>query len=314
MRKQNNMAQKHQLSRRAFMALGGAGLAGMAVPRSESAPADYGVLNPLRKTTSDLRPFMRHGINHIYNGATDSRYHYMPFVRFNMTDSPTWAKHIEWGCPHMVGRFADALAVCDTVLPVPVNEDAVGAFRNYLHTTLDNPYTMPLHITLDSYPEAAENGWVHNCREILLGLIGLAGWRNDHEPEALAKKFVRAIDEATRADGHFPSGSIGIKGWGTFAEDQLNMCSGRLIRALLEYYRHTGDDLGVTIAERFAKSNIASTFTPDGGLTEASGNHLHSTQGTMTGIIDLGMLTGNTEYVELGRRLYENGLRPWRST
>ena len=45
-----------------------------------------------------------------------------------------------------------------------------------------------------------------------------------------------------------------------------------------------------------------------------SGNHLHSTQGTMTGLIDLGYETGEKQYSEIGRKLYENGLKPWRTS
>jgi len=272
------------------------------------------VLNPLRRTESDLRPFMRLGIEHIYNGAVDRRFNCMPFVRFNLTDPPTWARHIEWGCPHMVGRFVDALAMCAEVFDFEADPVADRAFRKYLHDCLDNEYTMPFHITIRPAPGGARSGWIHNCREVLLGLLGLAEWKGDDGSLELAKRFVRAIDTATRENGRFPSGSISSEGWGSYSPDQLNMCSGRLIRALLRYYRVTGDELGVELAKRFADTNIRETFTPDGYLKKASGNHLHSTQGTMTGIIDLGILTNNNFYLETGCRLYDHGLAPWRTS
>lgn len=300
-------------SRRTFAkTLGCVVVSSLAVPVTfTEGEAGKHVLNPLRYRDVDLRTFMTYGVEHIYHGAIDRRYNCLPFVRFNLTDPPTWAKHIDWGCPHMVGRFVDALAVTATVCTFEPDDEANAAFRGYLHDCLDNEFTMPFHITLNG---PAQNGWIHNCREVLLGLLGLASWKGDSESADLAGKFVRSIEKVTRATGHFPSGSIGTAGFGSFDPTQLNMCSGRLIRALLNYYRLTGDELGVELGRRFADVNIRETFTPDGGLKEASGNHLHSTQGTMTGLIDLGFLTGEQRYSTLGCRLYENGLRPWRTS
>ena len=272
------------------------------------------ILNPERQEHSDLRKFMTHGIGHIYNGAIDRRYNCMPFVRFNLNDSAPNAIHIPWGCPHMVGRFSDALAVCAPIIKFEADNEADSAFRKYLHDCLDNKFCMPFHITLNPSDPENKSGWIHNCREVLLGLLGLARRKGDVSSLELAKKFVRAIDNATKETGTFPSGAISSEGWGSFAKDELNMTSGRLIRALLVYYHDTGDTLGIEIARRFADVNIRETFTPDGGLKPESGNHLHSTLGTMTGLLDLGYLTGETSYSNLGRLLYENGLKKWRTS
>ncbi len=282
--------------------------------KTQAAEKPLGVLNPRRMKASDFRLFMRIGLDHIYNGAIDRRHNCMPFVRFNLTEPPTWAKHIDWGCPHMVGRFLDALAVCSTVIDFEPDEEADSAFKKYTHDSLDNEYMMPFHITINPSHDGKRSGWIHNSREILLALTGLQKWKGDQQSGDLAKKFVRTIDAVTGETGRFPSGSIGSDGWGSYSPEQLNMCSGRLIRALLQYYRETNDELGVVLAKRFADINIKETFTPEGELQEASGNHLHSTQGTMTGILDLGFLTSEKRYSDIGRKLYDVGLRPWKTS
>jgi len=91
------------------------------------------------------------------------------------------------------------------------------------------------------------------------------------------------------------------------------MTSGRLIGALLKYFRVTDDALAIDLAIRLADHNIAKAFTATGELTQAAGTHLHSTEGTVTGIIDLGRLTNDAEYVEVGKDVYDVGLRPWRT-
>jgi hypothetical protein len=48
-------------------------------------------------------------------------------------------------------------------------------------------------------------------------------------------------------------------------------------------------------------------------LTAAAGTHLHSTEGTVTALIDLGRLTHEAAYIEIGRHAYDMGLRPWRT-
>jgi hypothetical protein len=82
----------------------------------------------------------------------------------------------------------------------------------------------------------------------------------------------------------------------------------------VKYYRQTKDDLAVQLAKRFADVNIAKTFTADGELTELAGSHLHSTEGTMTAFLDLGVVTGEKRHFEIGHRLYDVGLRRWRTS
>ena len=271
-------------------------------------------LNDLRLKAIDLRQFIRLGVEHIYHGAINRRRRCLPLVRFGLTESPPWGRHEYWGSPHMVGRFLDALAVSAPIIDVPDDEEAVDGLSKLLFACLDNPTGFAFD-TLPN-PEGKRSAAMHHCRELLLALTGLMQWKNCGKSRELAHQFVRTIEAATRETGTFPASQLFEDGWAEQPAEEIypNTHSGRLIGALVKYYRVTNAPVALDIAIRFAEHNIAHTFTPEGELTKFAGGHLHSTEGTVTAIIDLGILTNESYYIDLGKRLYDVGLRPWRTS
>ncbi len=271
-------------------------------------------LNDLRLKAIDLRQFIRLGVEHIYHGAINRRRACLPLVRFGLTESPPWARHEYWGSPHMVGRFLDALAVSAPIIDMPDDEEADDGLRKLLFACLNNPTGFAFD-TLPN-PEGKRSAAMHHCREVLLALTGLMQWKNCDKSSELAHQFVRTIESATRETGTFPAPLLFEDGWAKqpAEENYPNTHSGRLIGALVKYYRVANDPVALDIAIRFAEHNIAHTFTPEGELTKLAGTHLHSTEGTVTAIIDLGILTNKSYYIDLGKRLYDVGLRPWRTS
>lgn len=269
-------------------------------------------LNELRLKAIDLRQFIRLGVEHIYRGAIDRRRGCLPLVRFGLTESPAWARHEHWGSPHMVGRFLDALAVSAPILELPPDEEAVAGLRQLLFGCLDHPSGFAFDTLPD--PQGRRHAAMHHCREVLLALTGLIQWQGCEQSRQRARALVRAIEAATRQTDTFLSPTLYEEGWAPTAENYPNTHSGRLIGALVKYYRATTDPVALDIAIRFAEHNIATTFTPEGELTPLAGAHLHSTEGTATALIDLGILSGEAGYIALGKRLYEVGLRPWRTS
>jgi hypothetical protein len=270
------------------------------------------VLNPWRLEPVDLRRFIRLGVEHIYAGAVNPRRGYLPFVRFNLTEPPAWARHEYWGSPHMVGRFLDALALADGVADVEHDEAAIEGLRSLLHDSLDNPYGLPF----DTLPndQGQVTGNMHHCREVLLALVALATWRGCDRSMTLAHDLVRAMEKATQASGEYPSHLLGEDGWLEAEPGWINYTTGRAILALTTYYRASRDEMAVDLAKRLADDNIEKTFTADGALKQAAGRHLHSTTGTMAALLDLGVLTGEARYLEIGRRLYDGELKRWRTS
>ncbi len=272
-------------------------------------------LNDLRLKAIDLRLPIRLGVEHIYQGATNRRRGCLPLVRWNLTQSPAWARHEYWSSPHVVGRFLDALAVSAAIIDLPADEEVVEGLRQLLHDCLDNPTGFAFRSLSNPKSKHRESAMA-DCREVLLALTGLMEWRGCDRSRDLARRFVRTIEAATRDRGTFPAEVLVDTGWVAHPADENypNANSGRLIGALVKYYRVSRDPVALDLAVRFAEYNLAHTFTPEGELTAAAGKHLHSTEGTVAAIIDLGILTKQADYIEIGKRLYDVGLRRWRTS
>lgn len=306
-----------QITRRDWLMNIGGAMVTVGIPLGQSASSSSpegttGTLNPWRLQKSDLRDYMHLGVQHIYGSALNRLRECLPYVRFNLTKEPTWARHEYWGSPHMVGRFLDALAVTSPILGLPPDAEAVGGLERLLHGCLDHSSGLAFDTLPD--PGGRRSAAMHHSREVLLGLVGLNTWQGSQASLQLARRFVRTLNSVTQETGSFPSDKFSDRGWIKSPVRKLNQTSGRLIGALVKYFRVTGDPLAVEMANRFADQNIKECFTEEGELTSVAGSHLHSTEGTMTSLIDLGLLTGNSSYVELGWRLYDVGLRRWRTS
>ena len=55
-------------------------------------------------------------------------------------------------------------------------------------------------------------------------------------------------------------------------------------------------------------------FGADGSIADAAGTHMHSITGTITGLIDYGILVGDETIIEGARSAYDVGMRPFRSS
>jgi hypothetical protein len=210
----------------------------------------------------------------------------------------------------MAGRFLDALAVASDVIEFPEDREAEEGLGKFIFDCLDNKMNLPVHNFGDE--QGRWLAWMHNCREVLLALTGLGRWKKNGTALETAKRFIRTLEQVTRETGSFPGSECTEEtGWGGDMAEYPNTHSGRLVGALLRYYRVTGDGLAVDLAKRLADFNIEKTFTPEGELTQWAGTHLHSTEGTVTGILDLAVVTNDRRYLEIGKRIFDHGLRPW---
>ena len=272
------------------------------------------VLSDIRRKAVDLREPIGLGVLHVCSGAVDQRQKYMPLVRFHLEEQRPYAQHEYWASPHMVGRFLDVLAVSAPIVDFPIDRKVVDALRQLLFDSLDNPSGFAFDAK--PAPNRVRVASMHNCREVLLALKGLYLWQGCGQSLEMARRFVRTIAKAVSDSGGFPASTWSETGWVIEPRevDSPNLTSGRLIGALMKYYRVAHDPVAIEVAIRIAEHNMALAFTSDGKLTEAAGTHLHSTAGTVTGLIDLGRLINESAYIEYGKRLYDVGLRPWRTS
>ena len=255
----------------------------------------------------DLLAHMRAGVEHIY-AALDRRQSYRPYFGWNALEPPLWARHTEGGdTPHTTGRFLDALARCNAIAPMPGDAEADAGLAALLYSAFtedDLAYNPP------SERSAAVAG-MHNNREVLLALIGLHRWRHDTRALPRARRLVRKLEVLSRPTGVVPGMSFDGKEW-TADTYQVTATIGRAISALLLYADVSGDEAGVELAERFAKATSERCFTPEGTIKNEAERHLHSIEGTTTGLIEIGIKCGKSEYFQLGKNLYDRGLRPYR--
>lgn len=132
----------------------------------------------------------------------------------------------------------------------------------------------------------------------------------------LAEILVRDIRRNTQGEGHLPGGYYERKsGWkceGDFSYAPAQ--SGRMIRALLIYYKNFGDRVALDLAYELAVYNAKNCFEDDGTWKEEAGTHIHSINGLITSLIDLGAYLKNDFLFNIGRRAFDKGLKPYRSS
>ncbi len=267
-----------------------------------------------RRSEVDLKRHLALGVEFIINNL-DERQNYLPFFHYELVQEPTCMRHGPFDSPHVVGRFLDALGRCSLIIGLPDETEIYDALAQQLYDSLErHPSGLPWNRPAPWQPDVAA---MHNCREVALGLLALWNWRADARAEPALRRLCRSILGALGDGARFPAESLGRKGWtnafsGILAPPPAT--TGRLIRPLVQYYRQSDDEIALELARRFAVDNLALAFNADGSIAEAAGTHLHSITGTITGLIDYGILAGEKSIVEGARRAYDVGMRPFRSS
>lgn len=261
-----------------------------------------------------LKRHLALGVEFIINNL-DERHNFTPFFHYELIQEPACMRHGPFDSPHVVGRFLDALGRCSRIIELPHETEIYDALAQQLYDSLErHPSGLPWNSAAPWQPDVAA---MHNCREVALGLLALWNWRADGQAERALRRLCRSILEAVGDGARFPGESLGRAGWmnafnGILAPPPAT--TGRLIRPLVQYYRLAADEVALELAGRFAADNLALAFAADGSIAEAAGTHMHSITGTITGLIDYGILVGDGTIVEGARRAYDFGMRPFRSS
>ena len=267
-----------------------------------------------RSLEIDLKRHLAVGVEFIINNL-DERQNYIPFFHYELIQQPTCIRHGPFDSPHVVGRFLDALGHCSRIIELPDENEIYDALAQQLYDSLERHESgLPWNSPAPWQPDVAA---MHNCREVVLGLLALWNWRADARAEPALRRLCRSILAAIGAGARFPGESLGPDGWtnafsGILAPPPAT--TGRLIRPLVQYYRQSSDEIALALARRFAADNLDMAFDADGSIAEAAGAHLHSITGTITGLIDYGILVADETIIERARRAFDVGMRPFRSS
>ncbi|MSP13428.1 MAG: hypothetical protein EXR62_10800 [Chloroflexi bacterium] len=267
----------------------------------------------------DLKDHLHLGVDHIYAGL-DRKRGCRPYFRFQLVQNPVWAQHESGDTPHVVGRFLDALSRCARIIDMPQDEEADKDLASLLYASLvgNNGFAWDdMAMTPGKAPYDRPLAVMHHQREVLLGLIALASWKNEERALHLAQQLVQVMEQATRETRGYPGSALSEQGWVAPRQDGSYSPandSGRTLGALVRYYRMTADSMALEVARRFADYNREVCFTQEGQLTPLAGTHLHSIEGTITGLIDFGLLINDRSYLDFAKRIYDVGLVAWRTS
>ncbi len=260
----------------------------------------------------DLRWHIKLGVESIL-GTLDRRREGLPFFSYKLVEPPICAKHGAFDSPHVVGRYLDVLSLGDRIIDLPDDQEAYDMLTNLLHRSMNTDDGLAWNEPTKRQQHGAVT---HNQREALLGLVALIRWRGCEKSKALARRLCRGIERETRATGCYPGFCLDEDSWTgeRTPGERLPEDCGRLIGALVKYYRLSSDPAALDLAKRFADGVLKFSFDTDGRFKESAGGHTHSITGTITSLVDFGILINNRHYIEAARRAYDVGLPPYRSS
>ena len=267
-----------------------------------------------RTSELDLRSPLSLAVEHMFN-TLDERQDYLPFFHYELIQQPTRLQHGPFDSPHVAGRFLDALGCCAPIIDLPDAPDVYDALALQLYDSLERHTSgLPWNAPTPWQPNMAV---MHNCREVILGLLALWNWRGDQRAEPALRRLCRSILAAIGDEARFPGECLGPEGWTTAFSGILApppATTGRMIRSLVKYYRQSEDEVALELARRFASDNLKTAFGDDGSIVAEAGTHMHSIAGTITSLIDYGILVGDNRFIEGARRAYDLGMRSFRSS
>lgn len=270
--------------------LGWMGLTPMTSESHERALAVLKLYPERRRPGVDLLWHMDRTIEYMLN-IMDRDRGGLPYSSNRIYFAPPRLKHVSADSPHNLGRHVLAMMIYEEASGQRVPDDSsVSMLRSLLHDS----FSAEDHLSHAPKGSGGEHTEMHSRREVLLSLLGLATVRGDQRSVELARSMVRAFAEEERL-GHIA----------------MPMVSGRLIRALVQYHRLTGDPLGLEFAQVCADEAYEQVCDDDGRITHG---HMHSTLGTLSGLVEFGLYTNQARYVERARLAIDRGIPVHRSS
>lgn len=266
--------------------------------------------------SADLAQRLELATNYIC-GMLDKDKNEEPFFHITRREEGTaFAGHaIEIGIPHVTGRAIDSLFFTEETLGRPVPTHCEEVYTRYLLNCYDNEDHLPSYYD----PRQDNKRFVefHNIREGLEGLTWLIKLRNNSTARDYAHKMLETLASITDDQGALSLelvGKIGREGVFHSIGDVQTVTSGRLVGALVKYYRVTGNPLALELADKYSHYVMERSFTREGLLTDFAGNHIHSITSTLGGVLDYAVMTMDEALIKVVRKAHEIGLREFYSS
>jgi len=226
---------------------------------------------------------------------------YLPYWNLRVNKDYT-AEFNFWWPAHNIGRWWDAVLRLEDIIDFSIPASIEGAMLENLKTFVDNPDCLCYAPT--------DSGWgdleLHSLRETLLAFNALVRYRNSHWAAKQGHKMLEAVYLASRDNCNWDFDKLDYyrhyqkeagKDWTT--NQGVTASSGRMLEAIVWFYKATGDPLAFELANRFASYLLVNATNPDGEFsTNVHSGHTHSYFGMLRGLLLFGEMTRQREYID----------------
>ena len=269
---------------------------------------------------------------HCLTSLLDERQDYLPYFDVHYNARPPVANHIRWDYGDQTGRAIDALRLARIMNGQTQGLDRDAALQKWSERLLgehglswwpDPPYKNPhpstqprrladvawtqrstLAALTTQFMVTGEQRYADLARRQIDGLNHLALW---HDGMAY---FPREAGEIRTGDVLYPpegwSGrSMSTAGW-------FGAILGVLLWPLARFGALTGYEPAIRLGRGLAEYTLrgAKVFRPDGRFSDMIQGHYYARSATAGGLLRLGVLIGNEEYVQMAERAY-NHAKEW---
>jgi hypothetical protein len=262
----------------------------------------------------------------------DESQDYLPYFDARYDAKPPVAIHIRWDYGDAVGRYTDAIKLARIMSGNTDNLDRDAALQRWAERLLgedglswwpNSPYKSPFPAGQPGH--VADVTWTQ--RSTIVGLTTQYLATGDKHYADLAKGVIDGLNKLVLwEDGmaYFPREATDFRsgdvlytenGWSTrtmLRAGWFGAILGALIWPLARFAAITGYEPAVRLARGIAEFALhgARLYRPDGRFCDLIQGHFYARTTTAGGLVRLGLLTGNKEYVQMGERVY-NHAKEW---
>ncbi len=215
---------------------------------------------------------------------------------------------------HNIGRWWDCMLKLESVTDFVIPADVEAGLMKTTFRFFDNPdHRMYPPFEDSRLKEAERKCTLHDLRENVLALVALIEFRNNEWAVKKGKALIDRLQVFLNEDGtwNWDEMKIGEKQGIEIdrSTSDATATHGRLLEALILFYKATGDPDALKLSERIARYHMKNSVNFDGSFNQASGAwHAHSYLGTLRGLLLYGELTGHKEYIDVVVKSYKKAI------
>ena len=249
----------------------------------------------------DMLGHIRLGLNSLVGGLDPTNKH-MPYWSIGFAEGELGAfRHSgAWDWCHDVARAIHAIGMVERATGECIDEAIWNNLADLQIALFDEA---------DNLPGTADNDTgerfvhLHNIRESTHALNCLI-LRGDERARDWSRRMIRTTRAALDEDG-----AIQLDRLPSYVLEYNHQPSqeGRAVDALVRHYRIIGDEIALELAGLMTSYALKHCFTPEGALREAAGTHGHSLNAIVAGMIDLALLTNDTDLLNRVKAIYDVG-------